>query len=72
MIRERKCPECGAAFTPRHGNQVCCSARCQEKRHRRLTRESRINHTPKSRDSRRSHASRPPSSRTANPNPSKL
>ena len=34
--RPRTCPECGAAFPPRHGTQVCCSQVCNEKRRKRL------------------------------------
>ena len=28
----RTCPECGAAFLPRYGSQVCCSDKCQAAR----------------------------------------
>lgn len=42
MIRERKCPECGAAFKPRHGNQVCCTRECQRARNKRLDRENHV------------------------------
>jgi hypothetical protein len=34
-MNDRKCPECGAAFTPQSKTQVCCSKECQKKRHRR-------------------------------------
>ena len=30
------CPECGAAFQPRYGNQVCCSDECKAARTKRL------------------------------------
>ena len=36
---ERTCPECGAAFMPRTGGQVCCSDKCKLERKKRLTRE---------------------------------
>ena len=36
VVRQRTCPECGAAFMPDHGNQVCCSRGCNESRQRRL------------------------------------
>lgn len=29
---KRICPECGAAFVPRHGSQVCCSDACKRAR----------------------------------------
>lgn len=38
-MHERVCPECGAAFMPRNGGQVCCSDECRAERHRRLCRE---------------------------------
>ena len=38
---EKICVECGAAFVPRHGSQVCCSDECKNKRQQRQTRESR-------------------------------
>ena len=31
-MHSRVCPECGAAFQPRYGNQVCCSDKCQAAR----------------------------------------
>ena len=40
-MHERTCPECGAAFEPRYGNQVCCSDECRKARHRRSDKESR-------------------------------
>ena len=40
MMNDRKCPECGAAFTPQSKTQVCCSTECQKKRSRRLENES--------------------------------
>ena len=40
MMNERKCPECGAAFTPQSKTQVCCSQECQKKRKRRIDKES--------------------------------
>lgn len=33
---ERVCPECGAAFMPRYGSQVCCSDECRAARKKRL------------------------------------
>ena len=39
-MRQRKCPECGAAFQPRYGCQVCCSDECKRKRRRRQVHES--------------------------------
>ena len=49
MLYDRTCPECGAAFTPRYGSQVCCSAQCQKRREKRQQRESlkRRNRRPK-------------------------
>ena len=40
-MHTRVCPECGAAFMPRSGSQVCCSEECSTVRHRRLNRECR-------------------------------
>ena len=40
-MHERTCPECGAAFSPHRGNQVCCSDACKRARAKRLDRESR-------------------------------
>ena len=40
----RKCPECGAAFTPQSKTQVCCSKECQQKRNKRHELESRLRH----------------------------
>ena len=37
-MKLRKCPECGAEFEPGHGNQVCCTPKCQKKRERKLYR----------------------------------
>ena len=37
---ERICPECGAAFEPLHGSQVCCSDECKLNRKRRQMREA--------------------------------
>ena len=37
----RTCPECGAAFMPRNGGQVCCSDDCKFARKRRLQAERR-------------------------------
>ena len=34
--KQRICPECGAAFTPRNGSQVCCSDKCKAARKKRL------------------------------------
>jgi len=36
-MHSRVCPECGAAFQPRYGSQVCCSDKCRAARHRRLS-----------------------------------
>ena len=33
---EKICPECGAAFMPRNGQQVCCSDKCKAARKKRL------------------------------------
>lgn len=48
-MNTRTCPECGAAFVPRYGSQVCCSAQCQKRREKRQQRESlkRRNRRPK-------------------------
>ena len=35
-MHERTCPECGAAFMPRNGSQVCCSDKCKAARKKRL------------------------------------
>ena len=35
-MRQRVCPECGAAFAPRYGGQVCCSDKCKAARKKRL------------------------------------
>lgn len=35
-MREKICPECGAAFVPRKGSQVCCSDKCQAARRKQL------------------------------------
>ena len=35
-MREKICPECGAAFMPRKGSQVCCSGKCQAARRKQL------------------------------------
>ena len=40
-MHTRVCPECGAAFMPRNGSQVCCSDACRAARKRRLKRERR-------------------------------
>jgi hypothetical protein len=40
-MNTRICPECGKAFTPTNGSQVCCSDECRRKRHLRQIRESR-------------------------------
>lgn len=34
-MHERVCPECGAAFVPRYGGQVCCSDECKAARRKR-------------------------------------
>ena len=34
--KQRVCPECGAAFMPRNGQQVCCSDECKAARKKRL------------------------------------
>ncbi len=41
LSHERTCPECGAAFLPRHGSQVCCSDECWRARKKRLDTESK-------------------------------
>ena len=48
-MHTRVCPECGAAFEPRYGNQVCCSDKCKRERQKRQQRESlkRRNRRPK-------------------------
>lgn len=33
---EKICPECGAAFVPRNGQQVCCSDKCKAARKKKL------------------------------------
>lgn len=38
-MHKRVCPECGAAFMPRNGGQVCCSDECRLARKRRLQAE---------------------------------
>ena len=35
-MHERTCPECGAAFMPRNGSQVCCSDKCKAARRKQL------------------------------------
>ena len=35
-MHSRVCPECGAAFMPRYGSQVCCSDECRAVRTKRL------------------------------------
>lgn len=35
-MKERKCPECGKAFAPGYGSQVCCGEECRAERERRL------------------------------------
>ena len=40
-MHSRVCPECGAAFVPLHGSQVCCSDKCRTARHQRIDRECR-------------------------------
>lgn len=39
MIHNRTCPECGAAFSPAYGSQVCCSDECRHKRQLRQNHE---------------------------------
>ena len=34
--KQRVCPECGAAFMPRNGQQVCCSDECKAARKKML------------------------------------
>lgn len=36
MIHDRTCPECGAAFVPLLGSQVCCSDECKAARKKML------------------------------------
>ena len=43
-MHDRTCPECGAAFEPRYGNQVCCSDECRKARHRRIDKECHRRH----------------------------
>lgn len=38
-MHERTCLECGAAFVPRYGTQVCCSDKCRRARKERLQAE---------------------------------
>lgn len=38
-MNDRTCPECGAAFSPRTGGQVCCSDECASKRKNRQDKE---------------------------------
>ena len=38
---EKICPECGAAFEPLHGSQVCCSDECRHERKNRQRRKSK-------------------------------
>ena len=35
-MAEKICPECGAAFMPRNGQQVCCSDKCKAARKKML------------------------------------
>ena len=35
-MTEKICPECGAAFMPRNGSQVCCSDKCKAARKKML------------------------------------
>jgi len=35
-MHSRVCPECGAAFMPRYGSQVCCSEECKAARRKQL------------------------------------
>ena len=49
---EKICPECGAAFMPRHSNQVCCSEECIKSRLARKIRESNSRIAKKRRESR--------------------
>ena len=39
-MKERVCPECGAAFMPRYGTQVCCGDKCRARRKHRASAES--------------------------------
>ena len=39
-MHTRVCPECGAAFMPRYGSQVCCSDECKRVRQQRQVREN--------------------------------
>ena len=39
-MHTRVCPECGAAFQPRYGSQVCCSDACKRVRQQRQVREN--------------------------------
>ena len=55
----RVCPECGAAFVPRSGNQVCCGDKCRTARQLRKKREeyARCRRKPKA-DEREERARR--------------
>ena len=44
-MTQRTCLECGAAFMPQHGVQVCCSDACKKARQERLRAERRRAHT---------------------------
>ena len=39
-MHSRVCPECGAAFVPRSGRDLCCSDACRAARKRRLDTEA--------------------------------
>ena len=45
--KQRVCPECGAAFSPAYGSQVCCSDECKFRRKKRQEREARRFHRKK-------------------------
>lgn len=51
-MHKRVCPECGAEFQPRRGNQVCCSEECSKSRFARQTRASNARIAMKRRESR--------------------
>ena len=40
-MEPRKCPECGAAFLPRYGSEVCCCDTCKRVRLARQRAEER-------------------------------
>ena len=55
-MHTRVCPECGAAFMPRHSNQVCCREECIKSRLARQIRASNARIAMKRRESRNTAA----------------